>query len=138
MNILNFNDLLVAARQQPQPQLLLFVFAQAELPEDASAEQRRRFTAGQGGALTPVLCVDKRPEELSDFAALAAESQQTGQHWDLLFVSSLSGHGGIVPTSDQAEQPLQMMVQAINSGNIASLLALDSHGESLSLMQGGR
>lgn len=132
MNILNFADLLAAARQQPEPQLLLFVFARAELPEGATKEQKKNFAAGAGGALTPVLCVDKTPDELTDFAALAAESQQTGQSWDLVFASSLSGHAGIMPTTEQAEQPLQMMVQAIHSGKVASLLALDKQGQTLS------
>ena len=122
MNILNFDDLLSAARQQPDPQLLLFVFAKAELPEGATAAQEEQFAAGGGGTLTPVLCVDKRPEE----------SEQTGQQWDVVFVSSLSGHAGIEPTTEQAEQPLQMMVQAIHSGKIASLLALSRQGETLS------
>lgn len=132
MNILNFADLLAAARQQPEPQLLLFVFARAELPEGATEEQKKNFAAGAGGALTPVLCVDKTPDELTDFADLAAESQQTGQSWDLVFASSLSGHAGIMPTTEQAEQPLQMMVQAIHSGKVASLLALDKQGQTLS------
>ena len=35
MNIASFDDLLVAARQQPEPQRLLFVFAGVELPDDA-------------------------------------------------------------------------------------------------------
>lgn len=132
MNILNFDDLLSAARQQPDPQLLLFVFAKAELPEGATAAQEEQFAAGGGGTLTPVLCVDKRPEELTDFPALVQESEQTGQQWDVVFVSSLSGHAGIEPTTEQAEQPLQMMVQAIHSGKIASLLALSRQGETLS------
>ena len=34
MNIASFDDLLVAARQQPEPQRLLFVFAGVELPND--------------------------------------------------------------------------------------------------------
>ncbi len=132
MNILNFADLLTAARQQPEPQQLLFVFAQAELPEGATEEQKKTFAEGGGGALTPVLCVDKSPDELTDFAALVQESEKTGQSWDLVFVSSLSGHAGIAPTTEQAEQPLQMMVQAIHSGKVASLLALDKQGQTLS------
>lgn len=132
MNILNFDNLLTAASQQPEPQLLLFVFAKAELPDGATGEQQQNFAAGSGGALAPVICVDKSPDELTSFADLVAESARTGQDWDLVFVSSLSGHGGIMPTTEQAEQPLQMMVQAIHSGKIASLLALDKQGQSLS------
>ena len=39
MNILEFADLLRAAEQQAQPQRLLLVFASAELPADATAEE---------------------------------------------------------------------------------------------------
>lgn len=113
----------------------MFVFARAELPDDATAEQRQSFAAGQGGALVPMLCVDKSPGELTDFAALVAESEGTGQTWDVVFVGSLSGQAGIPPTPDQAEQPLQLMVQAIHTGKVASLLVLDRQGESLDLLQ---
>ena len=71
-NITNFDDLLQAARTQSQPQRLLFVFAGAELPADASAEQRAQFEAGEGGELAPLMCVDKAADELTGFDALAA------------------------------------------------------------------
>ena len=79
MNISSFDDLLVAARQQVEPQRLLFVFASAELPPDSTAAQREHFLAGQGGALVPVMCVDKIPGELLTFADLVQESRQFGQ-----------------------------------------------------------
>lgn len=41
MNILNFGDLLTAAGQQPEPQLLLFVFAKAELPEGQPTNSKK-------------------------------------------------------------------------------------------------
>jgi hypothetical protein len=68
LNISTFDDLLRAAREQPEPQRLLFVFAGAELPEDSTPEQRRRFAAGAGGALIPLMYVDKTPEELGTFS----------------------------------------------------------------------
>ena len=75
MNIAHFDDLLAAARQQPEPQRLLLVFATAELPADSTPEQAARFEAGQGGALVPLMCVDKTPEEVVSFTTLAEESQ---------------------------------------------------------------
>lgn len=131
INILNFADLLTAAKQQSEPQLLLLVFAKAEMPESPTAEQTKEFESGQGGNLTPVLCVDKYPENLSTFSALVAESKETGHDWDVVFISSMSGVAGHAPTPEQAEQPLQMMVQAIHSGNIANFLAMNKNGESI-------
>ena len=48
MEITCFDDLLSAARAQVEPQRLLFVFAQAELPEAPTPEQRAGFARGQG------------------------------------------------------------------------------------------
>jgi hypothetical protein len=129
MDITNFEDLLTAARQQPQPQRLLFVFAAAELPPDSSTEQRARFAAGQGGALTPLMCVDKTPDELSSFAALAEESRQFGQEWALVFASSLSGRGGSAPSSQDADAPLQRMVEAIKAGTLGQFIPFNPQGE---------
>lgn len=133
MTISNYDDLLQAARSQAEPQLLLFVFTKAELPEDATQEEKENFSKGLGGTLTPVVCVDKSPDELSNFTALVEESKKTGQDWDVVFVSSMSGHGGTAPNSDQAEQPLQMMVQAIQAGSVGSFLAFNSSGEILAI-----
>ncbi len=133
MTIESFDDLLQAAKSQTEPQLLLFVFTKAELPEDATEQEKVNFAQGIGGTLTPVVCVDKSPEELNSFGALLEESKKTGQDWDVVFVSSMSGHGGIAPNSDQAEQPLQMMVQAIQSGGIGSFLAFSKTGEILDI-----
>lgn len=131
MNITQFADLLSAARGQAQPQRLLFVFVAAQLPDDATEAERQRFQEGQGGSLQPVLCVDKLPEEIDDFAALLGESGRTGIAWDLLFAAGLSGRGGIAPSADEAEQPLKMMVGAIESGSIGNFLAFDRDGQAV-------
>lgn len=136
MNLTCFADLLQAARQQPEPQRLLLVFAAAELPHDATPEERAAFERGEGGALAPVVCVDKTPDEIGDFAALQAESWQTGVEWDILFVGSLPGRGGHPPNSDEAVQPLQMMVEQIKGGRIAQFLAVDRDGELVNLQAG--
>lgn len=133
MTITNFDDLLQAAKAQTEPQLLLFVFTKAELPEDATQIEKENFAKGVGGTLTPVVCVDKTPNELSSFSALLQESKKTGQDWDVVFISSMSGHGGIAPNSDQAEQPLQMMVQAIQAGGVSNFLAFSKSGEILQI-----
>ena len=129
MNIVEFADLLRAAEQQAQPQRLLMVFVSAELPADATAEERRRFESGEGGNLRPVLCVDKLPAELTNFPALRDEAARTGINWDLVFVAGLSGRGGVAPSSEGAEQPLKQMVAAIESGSIGQFLGFDRDGQ---------
>jgi hypothetical protein len=129
MHIASFQDLLHAARQQPEPQRLLFVFTSADLPGDATPEQRARFHAGQGGTLTPLMCVDKSPAELSSFGALLEESRQAGPSWDIVFVAALSGTAGCNPTSADAEEPLQRMVESIQSGRVSAFVPFDIQGQ---------
>jgi hypothetical protein len=131
--ISSYSDLIAETHAQPDPQRLLFVFCRAELPDDASAEEKAAFERGEGGALTPVICVDKSPEEAPDFAALAEESRTTGQAWDVVFVAAMSGRGGIAPTSDETQQPMTMMVESIRLGNISNYLPLDPSGNAIAL-----
>jgi len=104
-----------------------------ELPDDATAEERLAFERGEGGALTPVICVDKAPDEVPDFGALVEESRATGQAWDMVFVAAMSGRGGIAPTSDEAQQPLTMMVESIRMGHLGNYLPLNSQGQAVAL-----
>lgn len=128
MMLASFDDLLRAARQQPQPQRLLFVFAGASLPADADSSQRDSFSAGQGGELAPLMCVDKTPEELSSFSALVEESRQFGQEWAIVFVAAMDGRNGRAPSSEEAAVPLQRMVEAIKVGSIAAFMPFDCNG----------
>lgn len=133
MNISNYSDLLAAARSQAQPQRLLFAFARAELPDDAGASERARYAERRGGALKPVMCVDKTLAELGSFADLVSESRHTGADWDIVFVTTMSGRGGKPPTTAQAEAPLNMMVTYIHTGQVERFLAFDKEGELLAI-----
>ena len=135
MSLHDFSDLLQAARQQPEPQRLLLVFAAAELPPDATAEETARFERGEGGALAPVVCVDKLPDEIESFAALLDEATRTDIAWDILFVAALPGRGGFAPNPDEAVQPLRMMVEAIKGGHVGEFLAVDREGELVQLQR---
>lgn len=127
-----FEQLLQAAAAQAEPQRLLFVFAAAELPEEANAEQQAAFDAGHGGTLAPQLCVDKAPEELSSFEALCTESAEAGQPWQVVFVAGLSGQGGQPPSAALIEVTLNKLVERVKMGQFEGLLALDSKGDMLS------
>lgn len=129
MDISSFDDLLMAARAQPEPQRLLFVFAGAELPDDATPEQRARFEQGEGGALVPVMCVDKSIAELSSFDALMDESRGMGQAWQIVFAAALSGTGGRALTSDDAKEPLKRMEDAIRRGAFDNYIPFDRQGQ---------
>ena len=131
MNIASFEDLLHAARQQPEPQRLLFVFADVELPDDSTVEQRARFQVGEGGTFVPLMSVDKKPEELDTFGALAEESRQFGRDWAVVFVTSLSGRNGCAPTSNEADQSLQRMIEAIKTGAFGAFMPFDRLGNPL-------
>jgi hypothetical protein len=133
MTLRDFSDLLQAAHRQSEPQRLLLVFAAAELPRDATAEEVARFERGEGGALAPAICVDKLPGEIESFAALLDESTRTGIAWDILFVAALSGRGGFAPNPDEAVQPLRMMVEAIKGGRIGEFLAVSRAGDLVEL-----
>ena len=133
MNITSYADLINAALAQTEPQRLVFVFARAELPDDASAAQRAAFAAGAGGALAPVMCVDKLPAEQPSFAGLVAESSNTGLDWQMVFVTSMSGRAGIAAGSDEADCALKMMVESVKQGSIGGFLAFDRDGSTLQL-----
>lgn len=133
----NFEELLQAARTQEEPQRLLLVFAKRTLGEHVTAQQRDAFARGSGGHLEPCLVVDKAPEEIPNFEALRTESQRTGIDWDIMFVSTMSGRGGIPPTSDEADQPLRFMLKAITEGQIGELAIFDHDGEALRFLETG-
>ena len=137
MSIETFADLLNMARAQALPQRLLFVFADTELPEDATDAQGREFAVGQGGALAPSMCVDKAPDELPSFEVLVQEAAQFGQPWRLVFAGALSGSALTPPETQATEQALQRMVAAIEQGDIARYLAFDRHGVPMVLASHG-
>jgi hypothetical protein len=134
MTISNFEDLLQAAAQQPEPQRMLFVFVAKGPPDDWSADKAASFRAGSGGTLTPVVCVDKAVAEIASFAALAEESKATGEHWDIVLVACLAGRNGLAPTASEVDQGLEAMIDAVKTGSeLWRFLAFDRHGEPLQL-----
>lgn len=128
MEISSFDDLLVAARLQPDPQRLLFVFAGAGLPDDSSPEQRASFAAGVGGELTPMMIVDKSPASLTTFAELSDEACQFGAEWSIAFVASLSGRNGSAPTEVETGRSLERMIEDVKRGTIGAFIPFDRDG----------
>ena len=134
MTISSFDELLRSAREQAEPLRLLFVFTTAGMPDDATPDQRAHVQAGQGGTLTPLMCVDKAPGELASFEALVVESRQLGPAWDIVFVAAMAAGpigdepSGDETTGDQAEVSLQRMVESVRTGAIDHLIPFDVSG----------
>lgn len=132
MNITTFDDLLQAARSQPDPQRLLFVFTRIDAPPpDALPQQRTAYEAGQGGTLTPLACLDKTPDEAGSFQKLNAEALQVVPDWSIVFVAAMGGRGSRAPASEDAEAPLNKMVEMIKTGRIEGLAPFDTKGDVL-------
>ena len=126
-----FDQLLAAASAQADAQVLLFVFAGAELPADATPVQRRSFEQGIGGELTPLMCVEKGLDELSTFDALVSESREVGPPWQVVFAAGLSGADGQRPSGRVVEKALDTMVDCVRHGAVHNLLALSATGDIL-------
>ncbi len=77
----------------------------------------------------PLMCVDKRPDELTSFAALAQESSQFGHAWGLVFAAALSGSINQAPTSQEADEPLRRMVESIKQGQVGAFIPFDIQGQ---------
>lgn len=133
MQIRDFDDFLAAARAQDEPQRLLFVFAARELPLVHTPGQKKRYAAGRGGALAPVMCVDKAVGDVADFDALAHESRRTGQPWDVAFAAALPGTDGARPVAADIDRALRMMIDAVHRGACERFLPFDRHGRLLRL-----
>jgi hypothetical protein len=133
VHITSYADLIRAASAEACEQRLLFVFAQAELPADATDDQQRRFRSGEGGALIPVMCVAKSPHDAADFQSLVEESRQTGGQWDVVFVSTMTAPAGAAANDAEADRHLDRMVDAIKQGAIGGFLAFTRHGNLVQL-----
>lgn len=118
MNISSFDNLVAAARLEPNPQQLLLVFCTADPAPDGAV----------GLSLAPVMCVDKADAELPGFAQLVTEAAAMGAHWDVLLASTLAGSGGQPPRPESCEQAMRRMLAAIRGGSFGAMLAFDRQG----------
>ena len=130
IKITSYETLLAVAKKQPEPQRFLFVFLKVTRPDEATEEEIRRFDAGQGGFLDPIMCVDKDLNELVSFADLVEESKQVGQEWQMVLIAILAGKNGVAPSSEVAEEPLKKMVRTVQEGgDLSPFLMFDSNGD---------
>tara|TARA_R110001592_G_scaffold324870_3_gene604608 strand:+ start:272 stop:661 length:390 start_codon:yes stop_codon:yes gene_type:complete len=126
----NFQSLITAAKQQSQPQRLLFLFAKAETEDTKQSNQ-------QHGTISPLMCVDKLPEELTTFAAFSDEADDISPDWDFMLAVGLSGQNGEAPSSDDAEPFLNQMISNLTAGQDLSQYVIFDREDNPVLIQAG-
>ena len=134
--IQHFDDLLRAARAQAEHQRLLLVFVTAELPDGASVAQREGFARGEGGALMPLMCVDKLPAEIASFDTLVRESREyqlPGQDWQLIFAAGRGGPSPPGPHAPPTASAREPNGGSIKGGAVDGYLAFDRSGQPVRL-----
>lgn len=129
----HFDDFLKIAQQQTEPQRLLLVLAERELPQGHTPEQARQYNAGEGGHLAPLAGVDKLPDDIISFKEFSAESHEVVEKWDVVFVASLPGIDRSLPTPDATDQAIERMLHAIRNGMIGGFLVFDHDGVPINL-----
>ena len=116
----NFDDLLKAARNEQEPQRLLFLFAKASPMKGA---QRTRH---HSGTIAPVMCVDKLPEEISTFENLLKEADSITSEWDFILIGSIAGKNGFAPVPEEADPHLHKMSNDLaNGADLSRYIILD-------------
>lgn len=137
MEIANYREFLQLVKTRPEPQRLLFVFTDAQLPDDASEHEREQFREREGAALTPILCGDRLATEMEGFSSLCREVEVTGRQWEVLFVSSITRGDGAMPTVADVEQFMKVMLEAIKQGKVSRFAAFNRDGELLRISRPG-
>lgn len=76
------------------------------------------------------MCTDKTLDELGSFSDLVTESESMEQDWHIVLIACLSGRNGMVPSSDDATEPLKRMVQTVESGgDLSNFVAFNRNGD---------
>jgi len=124
-----FSELLTMATQEEQPQRLLFLFASVEESNPKKSKKHKK------GTITPVMCVDKLPAELSDFDALVKEADSLSKTWDFVLISGLNGQNGVAPTEEDAEPFLNKMTNDVAGGqDLSRYMILDRKQQPIEMM----
>jgi len=115
----NFKKMVDAAEAQDQPQRLLIMLAKSEIETDDKEK-------GMAGTITPVICVDKTPDEITTFKDFVAEADSINPDWDMMFIAGLAGENDEMPTPEEADPILNKMVNDLMSGqDLSRYLVLD-------------
>ena len=119
----NFKKMVQAAEAQDQPQRLLIMLAKSEIEVNDKEK-------GMSGTITPVICVDKTPDEITTFEGFVSEADRVNSDWDMMFIAGLAGENNQMPTPEDADPVLNKMVNDLMSGqDLSKYLVLDRNDE---------
>ncbi|MAB62052.1 MAG: hypothetical protein HRU18_22885 [Pseudoalteromonas sp.] len=109
-----FQELLSMARYQPEQVKLLMLFTKANVENSHNDVNK--------GVIEPVMCVDKLPEELVDYATLCREADAINKEWDLVFITSIAAN----VEASLIDKSMKSMVSDVQTGqNTAMYVVLD-------------
>lgn len=83
MKITNFSDLLIAAKGEKTPQRFLFLFAKAVSLKNALKANH------SSGTISPIMCVDKLPDEITTYNELLNEADGINKDWNFVLIGCL-------------------------------------------------
>ena len=119
----NFKKMIDAAETQEQPQRILIMLAKSEI--EISDKEK-----GMSGTITPVICVDKTPDEITSFEDFVKEADSINSEWDMMFIAGLAGENNEMPTPEDADPILNQMVNNLMSGqDLSRYLVLDRNDD---------
>lgn len=105
-----FSQLIEMAAKEPTRQRFLLVFVKAQ------AQENKVKTSHQSGTITPIMCVDKLPEELISFDELKKEADSVSKNWDFVIISSMSGTKTNPPSTQDAGPNLKKIADEVIQG----------------------
>lgn len=112
-----------AAEAQDQPQRILIMLAKSEIETNCTDK-------GISGTISPVICVDKTPDEITTFEDFVTEADSINSDWDMMFIAGLAGENDQMPSSEDADPILNKMVNDLVSGQYLSrYLIIDRNGQ---------
>lgn len=127
--ISSFEQLIDVASQQEDAQRMLMLFAKAE------AEGNDKPKDEQRGSISPVMCVDKLPEDIASFDALTAEADNISKDWNFILIAGLNGKGPVPPSSEEADAHLNKMVNDVTNGQDLSRYVIFDREKNPIMMQ---
>lgn len=119
--MITYDALLKLARTKKEAQRILFVFAESAKRVDGEGDS-------SDFSITPVMFIDKELHELSDFPTLVEDAKTTGKSWDLVFVAGILGKMNELPSFAETDQQLDLMIKAINQGEIERFAVYNADG----------